>query len=137
MADNEDATATLGDSEVSSVKHTPSCGSVRSDADAAVAPTILRDDGFPAGEVAEDELKSGSCSQSGSVVGVGVSVCREKSGDVLENQPVGSKALSEAYELSVEATSCSLSQTSTAAGHADVCAGESSGEDVDPSIRDN
>jgi hypothetical protein len=96
MADNEDATATLGDSEVSSVKHTPSCGSVRPDADSAVTPTGSRDRGFPAGEVSEDELKSGSCSQSVAVVGVRVSVGREKSRDVLENQPVGVKALSEA-----------------------------------------
>lgn len=137
MADNEDALAPLGNSEILRVKHAPRGGALWSDADAGRSPALGRDGRLIAGELAEEDGEVRAVVIPGSiVVWVGrlfprLSRCGgQKTSDVLEQNPSGSEPINDTSELEEEAAP-RASQSSTTASHGEVLTGDSSGDHID------
>lgn len=112
MSDNEDSTASLGDSHVLSVQH----------AVGVPIPEFSQrpEDGT---HVSAVRCEAPSFARRGATG-------RQKPWDVLNDQPTGSEFVSETHEL-VEQPGSLSSQASAPASQADVLAGESSTENID------
>jgi hypothetical protein len=101
ISDNEHAAASLGDSEKLAVEHTP----------ANPIPALDH-------ENAEDFCK------------VSASVATEKSGNILDDKPTGSKFLQDSRSV-VKESSAFTGKPGTLSSNGDVLAGEPSNDDID------
>jgi hypothetical protein len=136
MADNEHTTASLGHSEILSVKHAPRGRSLRADAEAGGPPSVGRDGWTEPGELSEDDGEIFSGVVSGKSVfwlvrvGLGLGLlATEQARDVLEQNPGGSDEISDAYELE-EQSGSRAAQPSTLSSHAEILTGDSATNDI-------
>jgi hypothetical protein len=130
----------LGHAEILRVKQAPRGCALGSDADAGGSPAILRDGRTEAGEFPEDDGEVLAGVVIVSIIAVCICIALERrargrlggqqTSDVLEQNPLGSERINDAYELEEKSGSRAV-QSSTASSHANVLAGESSGDHID------
>ena len=119
MSDNEHTLASLGHTEVLSVKHTPCGTALGAAADSAVAPSTCGDFGIKPGDFTKYNRK------------ISPFATGQQAGDVLKDQPIGSDLISEPYEVE-EQSGAFASQSSTTSSHAPVLAWHPSANNIGP-----
>lgn len=117
MSDNEHTLASLRQTGILSVKHSPGAGSLAADADTGIAPASGGDGGSASGDGFEDDGE------------IFTLVGGEQARDILEEKPGGSESINETYEL-VEKAGVLASQSSTASSDREVGAGASPCDEV-------
>jgi len=118
MSDKKHSAALLGDSEILRVKHPPRKGVTWTVSDAGRLPSTAGGVGSKSSELADDGRE---------IVGVSRA---EKVGDVLKNEPPGTRLVKKARQFEKKAGSLAA-ETGSTTGNRDVLARESAGEDVD------
>lgn len=134
-SDNDDATASLGDSEVLSVQHSvcePIPAFCQAPEDGTHDSAMPRDAFTPAGATRDgvgvsETLSSKVAFDTGSVTGAGAGR-RQEARDVFEDDPSGAELTHDAVELPIEARPCAFTQAATSTCHGEVLAGESARE---------